>query len=51
MDSSNFKPVSSFLTKLKEVKDNHRFMALIEQDFTFIMRLISFMKDQPEATL
>jgi hypothetical protein len=47
----NNKHMTSLLSKLKEAKDNHRFLALIEQDFTFLMQLISFMKDQPEASL
>jgi hypothetical protein len=43
--------VCSFLAKLKEIKDNHAFLALIQSDFTFLMLLNNFMRDQPEASL
>lgn len=41
----------SFLAKLKDIKDNHAFLALIQSDFTFLMLLNNFMRDQPEASL
>jgi hypothetical protein len=34
-----------------EIKDNHALLALIQSDFTFLMLLNNFMRDQPEARL
>ena len=51
MESTTSSPVCSFLAKLKDIKDNHAFLALIQSDFTFLMLLNNFMRDQPEASL
>ena len=52
MDSTTSSSVcSSFLAKLMEIKDNHALLALIQSDFTFLMLLNNFMRDQPEASL
>ena len=43
--------MTSFLLKMKETKDNHAFLALIQTDFTFLMLLNNFLRDQPEAQI
>ena len=44
-------PVTGFLTKLKEITNNHAFLTLITTDFPFLMLLNRFMREQPEASV
>jgi hypothetical protein len=43
--------MTGFLSKLKDTKDNHAYLALIQTDFTFLMLLNNFLRDQPEAEI